>query len=586
MGRLRTLVVGTVAVVAAVLAIGGLLALLDEDPSDHTTKIAAPNVLVGDADAVVLATTFDRDAARAQIDPGVVDAVRGVEGVAGAQGALRRFVEVAPDAGQGEASDEAQERSTVAMSADGAAVSLSDGRLPETEDEIAVNSVLADRFQLTLDGRAIVHTGPPLGGVQCTSSKIVILPPNATANSPEDYVAGRESECHRVETGETAKRVVGIFTLPDGDVPDANVAIMTTDALRSLTSGSGYDRIDVKVRHDVTLEDVLDRIGAVLPDGLMVIPPTVLGAGDQLRSELEIQRAYHYLVGTDVEKRKLASEPKPPVPGVDPAASYEENRWQAVNTDMRVSRVAFVDADTALVTYAIYYSGRPSPLAPEPRVGLVVRRDGRWMLSSQNVCELASIIQQPCIANPGEEVSNFLAPPDGWSPTSLAPDAVAALRVLADPASTVEERVAVVQDGAELRDEIAAGAAHDAQRAGGVAFNVLGVRLLTSDRVQVLYSLVANGDPRLETPYPVPATMVNVDGSWRAVRRYACGLEALAGVPCSVPLVPTTTSTTVPPAASTTSSTTTSTTSPSTTSTTSTTTSTTSPPATTTTTTP
>ena len=57
-----------------------------------------------------------------------------------------------------------------------------------------------------------------------------------------------------------------------------------------------------------------------------------------------------------------------------------------------------------------------------------------------------------------------------------------------------------------------------------------------------MYSLVASGEPRLETPYPVVASAVRVDGVWRAARRYACGLTALAGSACRLPVaLPTTT---------------------------------------------
>ena len=104
---------------------------------------------MGDADAVVLATTFDGDGARSQISPEVVDTVRGVDGVAAAQGAARRFVQVYPGEGAtGTASVEASERSAIALSAEGAPVDLQDGRLPTRRDEVAVNRVLADKFGL------------------------------------------------------------------------------------------------------------------------------------------------------------------------------------------------------------------------------------------------------------------------------------------------------------------------------------------------------------------------------------------------------------------------------------------------------
>ena len=72
-------------------------------------------------------------------------------------------------------------------------------------------------------------------------------------------------------------------------------------------------------------------------------------------------------------------------------------------------------------------------------------------------------------------------PPDGWSLPSTAPEVLAAFRVLADPTATLDARVGAVQDGDALREQVAAGLADDALRAGGVAFNVEGARLVDAD---------------------------------------------------------------------------------------------------------
>ena len=40
----------------------------------------------------------------------------------------------------------------------------------------------------------------------------------------------------------------------------------------------------------------------------MVVPGSVVGTAQQVRNELEIQRAYHWLLSTDVNKRR-AVEP-------------------------------------------------------------------------------------------------------------------------------------------------------------------------------------------------------------------------------------------------------------------------------------
>src|SRR5262249_48467512 len=103
----------------------------------------------------------------------------------------------------------------------------------------------------------------------------------------------------------------------------------------------------------------------------------------------------------------------------------------------------------------------------------------------------------------------------------------------------------------------------DAPYAGKVTFNVSGTRLLDATHGQLLYSVIADGDPHLETPYPLVGNAVLVDGAWRVSSRYACGLTALARLkgPAAAAL-PTTT---LPPTTTSSTSTSTSTTSTSTT---------------------
>ena len=88
----RTFVAGVAAAVLVIVGAVVVVNLGDDDPSP--TRIAAPTVVVGDIDLAVLSTSFDDDGARGSIDPSVVDAVRAVPGVAGAQGAMQRFVDV------------------------------------------------------------------------------------------------------------------------------------------------------------------------------------------------------------------------------------------------------------------------------------------------------------------------------------------------------------------------------------------------------------------------------------------------------------------------------------------------------------
>jgi hypothetical protein len=546
--RPASALVTVVVVVVAVIAAGALVTLADDDPSDEPTKVAAPSVVVGDADAVVLSSNLDADLARAQIDPAVLEVVRGVDGVTGAQGAIRRFVQVGgPDGGQRVEADEASERSTIAVQAEGTTFETIDGRMPEAAGEIAINSVLAARFHAGPGGELPVGAGPLYSPGPATCEGQILESGREPDGSAWKSIACKPASA-RIEP--PTMRVVGVFSLPGGDVEDVNLLAMTGEELQSLTTGTGYDRIDVTVRDGEPLEDVLDRIGAALPGGLIVVPTSALTADDQLRSELDIQRAYFWLVNTDPEKRSRAHEARPD--DQDPATSestYEERKSEAVNVEMRVSRIAFVDLDTAIVSYRVYYSGTPSPIANVPLTALVVRRDGRWVISSQGICQLSVYTDNPCDAPVGPD--DFVLAPDGWASPSTQTEAVDALRVLADPSSTVDARVAAVEDGDAVREQVESGANADAARGGGVSLNVLGARVLAPGRVQVLYSLVADGEPRIETPYPVTATAVLVDGTWKVLRRYACGLTALAGQPCALPAAAVTTTTTTPPATTT-----------------------------------
>ncbi len=539
--RPTSALVAVVIVVVVVVAAGALVTVIDSDPTDDPTEVAAPSVVVGDADAVVLSSDLDADLARAQIDPAVLDAVRAVDGVTGAQGAIRRFVQVHEALGTQHAStDEASERSTIAVQAEGASFEVVEGRMPAAPGEIAINAVVAARFAVVPGGELAVSTGMP---------GVTFRPCEETALGGDHQYPGNAGRCP-VRTPRNTAAVVGVFSLPGGDVEDVNLLAMRGDELQSLTEGTGYDRIDVTVADGEPLEDVMDRIGAALPEGLIVVPTSVLTESDQLRSELEIQRAYHWLVNSDAEKRNQASEGRPDQQ--DPAestSSYEERKSEAVNVEMRVSRVAFVDLDTAIVAYRVYYSGAPSPIADVPLTALMVRRDGRWVISSQGICQLSVYTDHPCDAPVGPE--DFVVAPDGWASPSTQPDAIAAVRILADPASTVDARVAAVEDGDALRTEVEAGATADAARGGAVSLNVLGARALAPGRAQVLYSLVADGEPRVETPYPVTATVVQIDGTWKVLRRYACGLTALAGQPCALAAAPATTTTSTSPSPST-----------------------------------
>ena len=143
----RTFVAGVAAAVLVIVGAVVVVNLGDDDPPP--TRIAAPTVVVGDIDLAVLSTSFDDDGARGPIDPSVVDAVRAVPGVAGAQGAMQRFVDVVPTALDLNNQPPASERSAIAISwEDGAPLAFSAGGPPQAAGEVAINQSLAAQYQI------------------------------------------------------------------------------------------------------------------------------------------------------------------------------------------------------------------------------------------------------------------------------------------------------------------------------------------------------------------------------------------------------------------------------------------------------
>jgi hypothetical protein len=533
-GPWRTFVAGVAA--AALVIVGAVVVVNLGDDERPTTRIAAPTVAVGDIDLAVLSTTFDDDGARGPISPYVVENLRSVAGVAGVQGAMQRFVDVTRTDMDQNTQPPASERSAIAISWEaGAPLTFSAGGPPQASDEIAINQSLADQYQVGVGDQLVLRAGSTMGQIG----------PNGPLATP-------------------TSRVVGVFTPAGGDVDDVNVLVMRAEDLGAATHPS-FDRIDIVADKGVSIDELLDRVSAALPPETMVVPPSIVGFDEQLRAELEIQRAYHWVLSPDHTQGRAATfgGADDPETLARNQQTYDANLWQTVNTELRVSRVAFVDGATALVTYRAYYGGVPSGVVRNPMTGVAELIDGQWKLSSTGLCELGQAAGIQCAGAGGPSASNFTAPPDGWNAPDSVAGAVQAFRVLADPTTTVDERVAVVDQGEKLRGAIEAGVDADAPRAGAVSFVVSGARLLDDTHAQVLYSVIADGEPRLETPYPLVGSAVLVDGTWKVASRFACGLTALATLSCpAAAALPTTTSSSTTTSSTTTTTTTTPTSTP------------------------
>ena len=389
--------------------------------------------MVGDIDLAVLSTSFDEDGARGPIDPGVVDTVRSIPGVAGAQGAMQRFVDVLRTDSTPDTAPPASERSAIAISwEEGAPLAFSAGGTPQGDGEIAINQSLAEQYQVGVGDELVLNTGATMGG---GAVRRVL---------PSGEVVTQQAR----PSGSTA-RVVGVFTPAGGDVDDINLVVMRAEDLATATNRPSFDRVDIVTTPDVPIDEMLDRVSAALPGGTMVVPPSVVGFDEQLRGELEIQRAYHWVLSPDRARGRAATfgAPDDPESIARNQATYDANLWQTVNTELRVSRVAFVDNATALVTYRAYYGGVPSEVVRTPMTGVAERIDGEWRLSQAGLCELGKAANVQCAGTGGPTASAYAAPPNGWNAADSVPGAVQAFRVLADPTTTVEQRVLAVDQG-------------------------------------------------------------------------------------------------------------------------------------------
>jgi hypothetical protein len=426
---------------------------------DERVDTFAPDVTVGEASLVVMATTFDAHGARALIPASVVTSLGTVPGVRAAEGVLRTNVAVRDANGQTLGNGQ----STVALSWNGTAgLQLREGRPPATSGEIAVDvGTLAEHDLLVGDE---VRVDPYGAG------------PQAHVNDSGLPTTG----------GVEATTIVGSFSVAGDDAGVPGVALTAFDAVTLLSLSPrgpepGFDRVDLIAGDGVDSADLLSRVASALPPGTQVVPASELGNREQLRAELEIQRAFFDLLSRDVATRTAAVE------GADQAApevraqgiaTFQRYLSQLVNVEFRVQRVNFLDADHASLVFMTYYGSQPSPVLTQPFDAHAVRIDGRWKISSSTVCTLTLLGGAPCVPQPGQAIE----PPPGWELPATQPEVTAVFTRASTPGATVV---------------------------------VSGVRLVDANRAEVFYSVTAPDQPHLETPYPLVARAIRADGVWQ-----------------------------------------------------------------------
>ncbi len=491
------------ATTACALALGALAGVLlvtrgghDNEPND--LRLLAPNVLLGDIDAVVLSNTYDENGARDRIPASVRDQLAAIPGVQEASGIVQRFVPITEgdDVQPFHPSADGPPRTPVLFSYhEGSEVSLVAGALPTQADQLLIDRDLADRIRASVGDRVTLDLG------------------TSPAGDPRDGVA---------------RTVSGIFEVPGIDT--AGVPLAAVPATQPLEDDT-FDRIDLALDPGADLEAVRAAVAGVLGDAYVTLTPTQLGLADQRDAEIGIQHAYWSLLSRNAEERYAARE----FDGTtreqadEGYARYKDTADQA---ELRIQRVNFVASDRANVVYRIYYGGAPSPIITDPQNGAAVLVEGQWRIAASTTCQLATYIGQQCAAFADKPVQ----PPDGWNAVDTAPAIAAPFSVIADPDATVDARVAAIATSPSLTPQqqrigIAAGVAQDRKYSGRTKFLAIGIRDL-GDHAQVLYSLTVDGADGLNTPYPVIGNALHVGDQWLVDPQYLCGIVGLAQQGC------------------------------------------------------
>ena len=498
------------------------------------TRIAAPTVVVGDIDLAVLSTSFDDDGARGPIDPSVVDAVRAVPGVAGAQGAMQRFVDVVRTDDTLDTQPPASERSAIAISwEDGAPLSFSAGGPPQ---------------QARTRSRSTSRSPRSTASVWATTSSCA--PVGAERPRRRSGRSGPTAACRlRVAAADGLDRArLGVFTPAGGDVDDINLVVIACGRPRRRHQPTAVRPGRHRRRQaDVPIDELLDRVSAVLPSGTMVVPPSVVGFDEQLRAELEIQRAYHWLLNPDLAR---ASRRRPSVrrPTRESAAQNQQTYDQNLMADRghRAARLACRvrrRRDRAGHLPRVLRRTCRRPVVPKPMTGVAERIDGAVAPLAGGLCELApaakravrrgggtdGVGRSPCRRTAGTRSTRCPAWPtrSACSPIRRRPSTSASRSSTAATSCATRSKPGVKADARPQPR------CRSTCRARGSS---------TPTHAQVLYSVIADGDPHLETPYPLVGNAVLVDGAWKVASRFACGLNALATLSCpAAAALPTTT---------------------------------------------
>jgi hypothetical protein len=478
-----------VATATAIALIAGVVVVARRNPDAGSVQVAAPDFVLGDLDAVVLAPGFDADGARNPIPASLVAKVAAVPGVKIVNGAVDTFAPVIeyhdgrPDP---RLVDGVPPRTPILFTYhEGDALPLTAGRAPEASDEIIADADLLARENAGIGDKVTLG----------------------------------------VRGGNLPFKIVGTFDLPGVDL--AGIPLAAVSAAYQ-PKDLQFDRLDVKFDDGASPGLVRNAIAAAVGN-YVVAPPSMISLPDQRLAQLEIQHAYWALLSPDAKER---SDSGVGVSTDQEKANYAKYSELAKEVELRVENVQFLSEDAAALTFRIFYSGAPSPVIDQPQSGTATRVDGHWQLGTNTLCSLAALVGIKC---DGAAANVKIDPPNGYEPAStLDPEIAHAFQTLADSMTSVEERAAVVAGGntAAIHAVVLAGVNADRQDAAKPTLTIAGWRQTAPTRIEVLYSLRSDGGP--STPWPTTAAAEKTfDGHWYAAPQYACGVNGLASGGCS-----------------------------------------------------
>ena len=228
--------------------------------------------------------------------------------------------------------------------------------------------------------------------------------------------------------------IVGSFSVAGGDAGVPGVALSAIRRGHAPRSDDrpapGFDRVDLILDRGADPRRGLGGRRGCAAAGLQVVPASELGSREQLRAELEIQRAFYDMLSEDEATRNAAGEfDQSPEARAAGNATFErylsqlrERRVPGAAGELPRRRPRHPGVHDLLRGLTVTGA---DPAVRRPR-GTI---DGRWKVANSTICTLALLGGGPCMPGPAQpsnrpRVGSPPPPNPTWwtrSPASVAP---------------------------------------------------------------------------------------------------------------------------------------------------------------------